>query len=320
MSARKVHAFTLVELLVVISIIGMLMALVLPAVQQSKETARTVVCANHLKELALGATQFESDYRRFPGYVNSVGPDNKKVSWAVVLLPYVSHQDLWAYWSRLNYGKIPTPASVGIELFQCPSNPPTDSAYGALVYVVNAGYYGDTPRQENPANGVFFHHYPNPDGPFDPSQAVTTSLAYLASNDGASNTAMMSENIQRHWFLATSDSSGCPAYTDSWATISTQKREVHGFIWYDSVDDGSSPKPGRQINLEKEREQDVQVDTHVRPSAYHPQGVNIAFCDGHVKFVAQTIEYGMYRQMMTPAGGYSSDANNANFPFDDTRL
>lgn len=89
---KKRHAFTLVELLVVISVIGMLMSLLLPAVQAAREGARRKVCANNLRQLGTAATAFHSRKDRFPGYRERIGVNinpagGKNVTWAIVMLP-----------------------------------------------------------------------------------------------------------------------------------------------------------------------------------------------------------------------------------------
>lgn len=98
---RSRTAFTLVELLVVIAIIGILVALLLPAVQQAREAARRIQCANNLKQIGLAALNFESANRQFPAGSTSVGTNISGPyysTWTVDLLPYIEEQavhDLW---------------------------------------------------------------------------------------------------------------------------------------------------------------------------------------------------------------------------------
>src|SRR5687767_15347657 len=99
---RKLRpGFTLVELLVVIAIIGVLVALLLPAVQAAREAARRTQCSNHLKQLGLAAHNF-NDIRGFfpPSRVSNDATDTAKnwVTWSVLLLPFVEQQNYYNQW------------------------------------------------------------------------------------------------------------------------------------------------------------------------------------------------------------------------------
>src|SRR6187200_208608 len=92
-------AFTLVELLVVIAIIGVLVSLLLPAVQAARESARRTQCANHLKQLGLAGQNFHDIQGSFPpSRVSNDATDVNKnwLTWAVVILPYIEQQNYYS--------------------------------------------------------------------------------------------------------------------------------------------------------------------------------------------------------------------------------
>lgn len=95
------QGFTLVELLVVIAIIGILVGLLLPAVQQIREAARRTQCLNNLKQLGLAAHNYESAFKRFPpGYLGATPlpgdySQNSNIGHLVHLLPYVEQQAIY---------------------------------------------------------------------------------------------------------------------------------------------------------------------------------------------------------------------------------
>ena len=135
--SRHFHnAFTLVELLVVIAIIGILVALLLPAVQQAREAARRVQCINSLKQMGLGAQNYHSARNEFPAGSTNTGsdsqPQNVFSNWAIDLLPYTEEQGLYdqynpALHNTHNDNRPVLKTHVGMYL--CPSDLDTNNLY-----------------------------------------------------------------------------------------------------------------------------------------------------------------------------------------------
>ena len=181
------RAFTLVELLVVIAIIGVLVALLLPAVQAAREAARRIQCQNHLKQLALGIHNHEGTYKTFPiGLDLRSGATTSRSTFFIQILPFIEQQPLFDMWDfnnsannvSLTVGS--SRAATKIKVHVCPSdilreNPfvilgdgavfsPSQSAPGNPY----GGYYSGTSYAGNYGTGNYhtsFSAFPiKPDG------------------------------------------------------------------------------------------------------------------------------------------------------------
>ena len=284
MIGRAKKGFTLVELLVVITIIGMLMALLLPAVQSARESGRRASCQNNQKQLSLALLQYEQNQGQFPGYrvrIPNLQDQNAQpliASWVVPILPYLERNDIYKNWQT------GTATAVYLKGLVCPSDPPEalspNSAF--LSYVANCGrpdQNGVEPGSAPQANGVFFNHDVS-----GSNRPTTMSLDYLSQRDGAATTLLISENI---------DATMWENYTDSANWTGTGEFQV-GFNWQT---DGSL-----RINYPNAR------GTYPRPSSYHPGGVIASFCDGHQQFLKDSISPVVYHHLMTP------DSNVAGIP------
>jgi prepilin-type N-terminal cleavage/methylation domain-containing protein/prepilin-type processing-associated H-X9-DG protein len=315
MRRSSVRGFTLVELLVVITIISMLMALLLPAVQSAREAARRGTCINNQKQLALATLGFESAKNRFPGYRNQIGTTRPVMTtWVVPLFSYLDRSDLASDWdvpTQLDSNKNQVRQLVYLKFLICPSNPPDTITAGTtkMAYVVNCGIqdfaaFADSTRDpaEDARDGIFFDHGKNNDC------RTYTSLDYVTMHDGASNTLLLSENTQpeQEWSIN--------GYVGT-ANAGPSEWQV-GFLW--AIADGkkiantwgtNSSDKFKKINALRDMHGDV---SYARPASRHGDGVVASFCDGHVEFLRADIDMKVYDLLMTPWSKHAQHNDPAN--------
>ena len=356
MKKRFSPAFTLVELLVVITIIGMLVALLIPAVQAVRGNARITQCATNLRELTTANLSYEASTGSFPGYAQRLNRGNGKratagydvstgtifvrplpdgetpveFSWATMLLPRIERQDIWDQIVAVD--DTVQPRIGRVSLFICPADSMAQSVSHrpALSYVANTGAWDFDVLQrkgrflkgkgfgDTPDNGVFLNL----------AQGDRKSRL-ISIRDGTATTLLLSENIHRSydWPIP-----GKPPWF-SWLagdfygmTYMGCSEQQFGMVWVVS----ENPKPaGIQPDIyEQERINGNEHDTtefraffpnFARPASDHTGGVNVSFCDGHTQFMQDGIDYTVYQQLLTANGAKCVDPvdhNNGVNPVD----
>lgn len=269
---------TLVELLVVAAIIGTLTAVVLPAVQAARETARRAACQNNQRQIGVALHLYHGLHGQLPvGCIDKrvprTNPTGRQLAWSATLLPQLEENALWraldfdaAYDSAANAAA----AAMAVSIYLCPSTARTAAGRDGHI-VTNPlpavgepfGYYGAAidyggvygAAQTSPsANGVFLY-----------DRAVRLSDV----TDGASHTLAVAEDSGRGWLM-----------NGEW---------INGENIYDV---------GGPINVQQDNE--IWSD--------HPGGAMVLWCDGGTTFLEENCELAVLRTICTRA---NSDLNEA---------
>ncbi len=309
------RAFTLVELLVVIAIIGILVALLLPAVQAAREAARRMECGNNLKQTALALASYETTMGVFPpgrmgcdGWTADVcagnpGIERPGTSGFVMILPQLEQQNLYDKFG-FQLGAVfpaqPSDTSDGTttgwrttdvdlaiktrpKVFVCPSDESkptfegTDDATGsyALCQGSNGPTFGIDQKKVKHYNNGMFHY--------------RTVIKVKQVGDGMSNTIFVGETIENH-------------------TAQSQNRWTLGarhLCSMRSTDNPLNSPPGQGVVI-------LDLYGYKANGAFgsrHPGGAMFSFGDGHVVFLSENIDLNTYRAISTRDGGEVIDAS-----------
>jgi len=262
-------AFTLVELLVVIAIIGVLVALLLPAVQAAREAARRSSCSNNMRQIGVAMHNHHDTFRQLP--TGWVAPANDAEGspgwgWASQSLNFIEQSNLY---DQIRFSLPVTDSNnqlareTVVDTFLCPSDIGQDRFTLGTVDVARSNYvgmYGTDEIEDAPSNGngMFFHN---------------SKLRFSSVTDGLSNTLMVGE---RH-------------------------SKIEHSTWTGVVNGGAEAM-ARIVGAADHTPNDEHA--HFDDfSSLHPGGVMFLNADSSVRFLANTVNLNTYKAMATRAGG-----------------
>jgi prepilin-type N-terminal cleavage/methylation domain-containing protein/prepilin-type processing-associated H-X9-DG protein len=284
------RGFTLIELLVVIAIIGVLIALLLPAVQAAREAARRAQCVNNLKQVGIALHSYHDTHAVLPpGYTYVSGYATGGFGWAAMILPQLEQPSLF---HSLNFDLPPwsypntTACTVRLSTYQCPTDYTVTAdylsregfQYARSSYVANFGPY-DLDVVPQDLSGVFSRN---------------SSTRFAAMTDGLSGTLFASERTNA---LFTS-----VVGSDNHFDLET--------VWPGAIKEIPSDDHGHTTLFQAAYTIGSPFWDDRNVMSFHPGGSNYLFGDGSVKFIKISISIPIYQALGSRAGGevVSSDA------------
>jgi prepilin-type N-terminal cleavage/methylation domain-containing protein len=281
--------FTLVELLVVIAIIGVLMGLLLPAVQSAREAGRRVTCTNNQYQMAFACSRFNESNGFVPGWRHSLALTGTTINpaWPTMIMPFIERNDIYkaivAQTTLLGY----TSMTTYLNSFVCPSSPSDSMTTAVLSYAGNCGSAANIRRYDGIMQDTTIA---------SGSTSGRISLDDISAADGTAMTLVLSEKcisgtnsgfVQGYW-----DTNAASGSTFTFST-GNSTTYVPGFGLH------SAAPPSKVINSSPLGVGNGTYGQIIGPSSNHPGGVVVAFSDGHTGFLKDSLSATVYAQLLS---------------------
>ncbi len=310
MSVKAKKGFTLVELLVVIAIIGILVALLLPAVQSARESARRMACVNNLKQIGIALHMYHDSHDTFPaGGItegNCCGTPSG-ITWTISILPFLEQQALFEQYDSNSFNEDPVNAVVRetfLPIYACPSEENVDlleqpdSGPGSGLFYRRGSYRAVSGRSDG-------------SGWWDNNQAIDAGLSITWRGplhsvgthgmsweresditDGLSNTMMVGEMTS----------------VDNGQGSTASRRRTFWAYTYTSYNQSTVVPQSRTFIVDYERCVAIGGLGGSNPckrgwGSSHPNGINFLFCDSSVRFVRPLADMLLFAAQATIEGG-----------------
>ncbi len=324
---RRSSGFTLVELLVVIAIIGILVALLLPAVQMAREAARRMSCSNNLKNLALALHNYHDAFNRFPpggtarvGKRGTIQPEPHHHTWITMTLPYVEQTSLQykfnfalpAWDQALLPNNTPLQAAVAPKILRCSSDSGFEDTFQThdiqwTNYVGSEGYHWWTRAVLSWRTWQRWgFNVPGDTGDYNGFFCPEATRRFKDLKDGTSQTAMLSEANSAGYAGGRIRTSGTGrprlpnaggVFRSAWVFTPVCGQYSQRPQWYDYPDGSAGQRGCRWFRARPYSFSPTYLSAWgpnanwPGASSLHPGQVNVAMADGGVKAVTETVYY-----------------------------
>jgi prepilin-type N-terminal cleavage/methylation domain-containing protein len=307
----KRNGFTLVELLVVIAIIGILVAMLLPAVQSAREAARRLQCSNNLKQLALALHNYHTAHKAIP-FGSTYTTTLKTYTWATAILPYIeqqNHYDSFDFTQNITHANNTKAVTTRVAAFICPSDPAgrkgvlparcqccpgSPETSMAIWYPGSMGPVYDsncsfcvikTPSASNfCCRGKAFGDAGDGPGLF---YRWPVSVTFDEVRDGLTNTFLLGESLPEQTIHNMAFCSNMPlSQTNIPLNTMTPPSKMPVIGAADSANHSTNP----------------YWET-MGFKSLHPGGAMFAMSDGSVHFISETIDFQLYNELGSRSGG-----------------